>query len=300
MSDTDITVVSSVLNWNSYEDTAVCLKGLFTQSGVNHEIVVVDNGSTDNSGDRIRSEFTDVEVIQSQENRGFSGGHNLVIRHAMDLDADYVWLLNNDVVIHDTLLLRNLVEEAESTLDTGVISPLVFRYPDTDKIWFGRGDVDVNTGSAHHNKVTTRERLITNTDYIPFCAALFPTAVFHKVGLLPEEYFLYLEDADFCQQLTKAGYELVIDSNQKLYHKGSASSGGKVSPTMLYYLARNRWTFARKWGGKLSHEFYCRYFQWSGLQFARCVYHSRLSAILALLRGALDGKEGRTGKGPFP
>jgi GT2 family glycosyltransferase len=83
-------VVSIVLNWNNYSDSRDCIKSLKGISYGNHDIVVVDNGSEDDSLENLQDDFPDVEFVPLDRNRGFSGGMNAGIPWALEQDADYV------------------------------------------------------------------------------------------------------------------------------------------------------------------------------------------------------------------
>src|SRR5581483_12156776 len=101
-----------ILNWNGWENTSVCLSSVQQLDYENRHVVVVDNGSTDESAAYIRREFPNVELIETGINLGFAGGCNAGIRRAMDESADYVWLLNNDTRV-SVNALRALVDRAE-------------------------------------------------------------------------------------------------------------------------------------------------------------------------------------------
>src|SRR5271165_3737452 len=88
-----------LVNWNSYADTARCLHSLAAKTYPNAEIIVVDNGSKDESLAKLRAEFPTVTFIHSQENTGFTGGNNLGIEHALQAGCDHVLLLNNDTIV---------------------------------------------------------------------------------------------------------------------------------------------------------------------------------------------------------
>ena len=89
-----VTVV--VLNWNGLADTLECLNSLVRLDYPTHEVVVVDNGSTDGSVQVFREQFPMATVFETGENLGYTGGNNAGLRHALAQGADYVLLLNND------------------------------------------------------------------------------------------------------------------------------------------------------------------------------------------------------------
>src|SRR3990172_1401868 len=115
-----------VVNWNGWEHTVRCLDSLRLLDHPTHRVIVVDNGSTDGSLERIRAFDPDIELIESTKNLGFAGGSNIGIRLALERGADYLWVLNNDIVVEpDTL--SALVSVARSRPGIGVIGAAVRR-----------------------------------------------------------------------------------------------------------------------------------------------------------------------------
>src|SRR5205823_1889527 len=109
-----------ILNWNSYQVTSECLLSLRKLNYPNTEIVLVDNGSSDDSADRLQNEFPEIRVLRNPENLGFPGGNNVGIRYVLDRGADYLLLLNNDTVVQPDFL-RELVQVAESDATIGLL-----------------------------------------------------------------------------------------------------------------------------------------------------------------------------------
>src|SRR5215472_8148560 len=103
MDPVEIKVVRQVYillhNWNNWKDTSDCLASLQALDSDNWKVLVLDNGSTDGSVQRIRDRFPEVEIVELGENLGFTKGNNAGIRLALERGADYVWLLNNDTVV---------------------------------------------------------------------------------------------------------------------------------------------------------------------------------------------------------
>ena len=95
-----------ILNWNNGADTIDCVRSCLSLEGQDGHILVIDNGSTDGSVAEIRKTYPTLEIIQTGENLGFAGGNNVGIRHALERDADYVWLLNNDTTAEPQALCR--------------------------------------------------------------------------------------------------------------------------------------------------------------------------------------------------
>lgn len=305
MSDTSPHLVSVVLNWNDGDASARCLKSLTAQSHANHDVVLVDNGSTDGSAERLTNEFQDVEVIRNEENLGFSGGMNVGIRAALAADADYVWVLNNDVVVPAIDTVERLIALLEAHHNLGVITPKVMHYPHTEDVWFIQGLVNWPSGNSLHATevvdASKRDQGVVLNDFVPFCSALFKRSIFEDVGLLPEEYFLYREDVELCSRITAKGYAIGTDPEVEVYHEESTSSGGGLSPTSTYYTARNRWLLWRRMNGRVDTlPFLLEYVKWSGRKLGAVVRCRNLDSVVAWAQGTLDGFRDRRGRGRYP
>lgn len=302
-----------ILNWNNYTDTSECIDSLRQLSYDEFEVIVVDNGSSDGSGNRLREKYEDVTVLFTDRNLGFGGGNNRGIREAMNRGADYIWVLNDDVLIPESSTLSKLVSTLEENSDIGVVSPIVTEYPDTDKIWFREGYIDWRSGRGGHrgarrklvdlrlsgSKISKTDELIFG-DYLPFCSALVRTQIFEELGLYPEEYFLYYGDIDFCAQMRYEGFKIATHTGTKIYHKVSASSETRRSSTHLYYLSRNRLLFKRRWKNRVSCSFYLIYVWWVVLNTVDLVYSGNWLGLQALALGIFDGIRGQTGRGRYP
>jgi len=97
-------VVIIVLNWNGWRDTIECLESLQRLTYPNYQVIVVDNGSTDDSVGRIRRAYPNVVLIETDENLGYAGGNNVGINYALKHGTEYVLILNNEVKIEPNVL----------------------------------------------------------------------------------------------------------------------------------------------------------------------------------------------------
>jgi len=233
-----------ILNWNGCEDTIECIESLKKINYSDYKIVVVDNGSTDESLDVIPRKFGDIAFIETKKNLGFAGGNNVGIKYALENQADYVLLLNNDTVVEPDFLTK-LVEAAESDKKIGIVGPIIMFYDKRDTIWFGGGRVNwLRTRGEHisYGQVASDKWSVISkaeeVDYITGCCFLIKREVIEKIGLLSEDYFLYYEDVDWCLRSKKAGFRSVFVSSAKIYHKQSRSTKESSYP-YIYYHSRN-------------------------------------------------------------
>jgi GT2 family glycosyltransferase len=232
-----------VLSWNGREDTLGCLRSL---ERVEHQpltVIVVDNGSTDGTSEAVRAAFPDIELIRVDENIGFSEGNNVGMRRALELGADYVLVLNNDVEV-DPRFVSALLEEAERRPDAGALCSKIFYVDPPDLIWYAGATFDPRSG-YNGRQVGYREHdseayaAVRETDRVCGASMLVPRPVLERVGLFDSKLFLYSEDTDWSLRAKEAGYRLFVVPESKLWHKISVTSGGENSPTTLYYDVRN-------------------------------------------------------------
>jgi len=214
-----------VLNWNGWRDTVSCLQSLAAQDYASLTTVVVDNASTDDSVAKICEAFPEIELLQSDENRGFAAGCNLGIRHALRHRPAFVWLLNNDTVAPpDTT--RKLVAAADGA-KVGVVGS-VLRYlknPAKIQAW-GGGSVRRWMGFVRHYHSPAK---LGPTSFMTFASVLLRREMLESVGLLDEGYFMYFEDADFCYRATEAGWELAVAEDTNVLHREGGSAGSAKS-----------------------------------------------------------------------
>lgn len=231
-----------VLNWNGWPDTLKCLNSLEMLDYPNYRVVVVDNGSSDDSVDRIKTAFPNVELIEAGRNLGFAAGNNLGIRFALERGVDYVWLLNNDTKVCPHALTA-MVEVAESDPKIGAVGSVLYYMdkPERVQAW-GGGWVNPWLGiSRHFLAPVSSERI----HYITGASLLIRRSVLEEVGLLDEGFFMYWEDTDFGLRLRKRGYELSVSPNSVVFHAEMGSIGGP-SPTFDFLFTASLVRFLQK------------------------------------------------------
>ena len=236
------TVWLVIVLYNSYADTADCLQSLRAATYPALRTVLVDNGSGDGSGVRLREEFPEVTHIRSENNLGFAGGCNLGIRAALAAGADYVCLLNNDTLVGPGFL-EPLVERTEATPGAGIFGGKIFYAEPAGRLWFAGGRIDRRRGLTTHigqdlpdSPAFDRPREV---DYITGCLLLAPAWLYKRLGLLDDRFFMYAEEVDFCLRARRAGYGCYYEPASVIRHRVSRSMGGAYRPLYSYYQVRN-------------------------------------------------------------
>lgn len=216
-------VTCIVLNWNGWQDTLECLDALKQSTYPNLTVVVVDNGSSDDSVARIRAAHPDILLIESGSNLGFAGGNNIGIRYALAHDADYVWLLNNDTKPAPDALSA-LIAKALTDMRFGAVASICYfaDAPSTVQVWAGARP-NLWTGYNRNSTVPHGDdwfRSLNGTSIVVARPAI------EDVGLLDEGFFLYWEDTEFCLRLRKKGWRIAAAPESRVLHKVNASTNG--------------------------------------------------------------------------
>jgi len=231
-----------VLTWNGWNDTEECLRSLVPVAASGIRVLLVDNGSADGTPEKVRRAFPEVEVIENGKNLGFPGGNNVGIREALSKGANFVIMLNNDTVV-DKDFAQELLSVAVQDKKVGMATSKIYFYDRPETIWFAGGDVSTWTGRSRHEGYGEVDRgQYDNTVEIGRpcgCSLLVTRAFLEDVGLLDEDLFLYGEEIDWALRARQKGYQSVLASRSKVWHKWASGTGGAQSGNYLYYSVRN-------------------------------------------------------------
>jgi GT2 family glycosyltransferase len=215
-------VTCVIVNWNGWQDTIACLDSLRRIEYSNLLVVVVDNGSTDDSVARLREAHPDVCLIENGRNAGFAGGNNTGIREAMRHDTEYIWLLNNDTVPAPGAL-REMIDMAQADPMLGAVGSVLF-YASAPKKVQAWGGGWINLWFGHSTHATEQPRDGRELDFLTAASMLVRRIVFEQVGLMDDRYFLYWEDAELCYRLRRSGWKLGVAPQGTVLHKVNASA----------------------------------------------------------------------------
>jgi GT2 family glycosyltransferase len=242
------------VNFNQPELTLGLLKSLHNHADYNpYEIIVVDNGSTQDHITDWSSIYGSAKYIRSEKNLGFAGGNNLGIREAT---GEYLFLINNDTEVTNGLI-KKLVKILDDNPEAGVVSPKIRYFDQPDIIQYaGFTDMNFNTGrnrciGQFEKDNGQYDQLTGPTGYAHGAAMMIRREAINKAGLMPENFFLYYEEMDWCEKIKRSGYQIWIEPKALIFHKESASVG-QNSPLKEYYMTRSRLLFIRRNAPSLS------------------------------------------------
>lgn len=252
-----------IINWNSYGVTANCLESLQKVSYHNFKIILVDNGSEDNSGDSLKANFTDIILLKNEKNRGFTGGNNRGIQYAVESGFEMVMLLNNDTIVTPDFATI-LVNKLQSDESIGAIQPKIMFNQERDIIWSGgssfsktwhltksEGMGEKDCGQYDESKVLP---------WVTGCCFLTKSSIVKEVGLLDDRFFIYYEDTDWSFRIRERGYKLLYEPMSKIYHEVGKSNEnretfgeGTQSAFTHYVVIRNHIYIVRKYGRGINY-----------------------------------------------
>lgn len=224
--ETQPLVAIIVISWNGLHDTLACLHSLRESTYCQRRVLLVDNASQDGTVDHVRRCFPEVEIIANESNLGYVDGNNQGIRWALDTGADWILLLNNDVILHHDAL-QEMVSVAESAPEIGVVGPVMQRTLRPDIRDLG-GDLDFHWGRVllRAYDPALNGQMVYDIDYVWGCALMAHRAIFEQTGGLNPLYVAYFEDAELCLQARTFGYKTVVALNAHITH-AVGSSGEK-------------------------------------------------------------------------
>ncbi len=289
MASSSILVV--VINWQQPDVTIECVKAVQAMSGPPTDLLLIDNGSGDDSVSRFERELPQAGLLRLPENVGFARAANRGLAQAVANGYSYALLLNNDAFPAPDMLVHLL---AETAVDIALLSPKIYYETPPTHIWFagakqhpiflemlqrGEGQIDGPAWSQSRD-----------VDYLLGTGLLVNLPLIEKVGCFDERYFMYYEDLDWSIRLRQAGYRLRLVADAHLYHRVSFSSGGSGSPIYRYHLARSSVIFFKRHAylGKPLAIFVFRL----GSALKRVIWllvRGRWNAAGAYLRGLYDG-----------
>lgn len=250
MSSPSVCILTTV--WNQVDKTLACLETAVSLTYPHSmQLLLVDNGSSDETVARVQEQFPQVEIIQSSTNRGFAGGYNLGLKWVLERTFDYIFLINNDIVIQPDAL-THLVAAAEADPQRGIVTAKIYYKGERQRLWSIGGHIhpltleiiDKGDNQLDDGQWDTPRAL----DFAPLCAVLIRPSLLQQVGLLDEGFFLYYEDMDWARRVRQAGFQLWYEPRAIIYHDVSASSGGRYSPNERYWMARSSVRYFRKHG----------------------------------------------------
>lgn len=245
----------AIVTWNSENEIADCLNSL-ESAPANWEIWVADNLSADKTVNIVREKFPRVKIIENKENLGFAAGNNQIFKQT---ESDFVLLLNPDTIV-SVEAVEAALEEIEKRPKVGVlgiqalgedakIQETCFSFPAflpnlVNSVglyrFFSDEWKEKNLSNEFFNHRSER-----SSDWIMGAFMLVRREVIEKVGGLPEDYFMFTEEMDWCYRIRRAGFEILFTPKVSFVHKLNKSAGQKASDWRIEKTVLGKYFFCR-------------------------------------------------------
>ena len=221
-----------ILNWNGIHLLKPCLDSVSAIDYPNYSVMVIDNGSTDNSVKMVKENFSEVELLELENNNGFAGGYNRCFTRLKDEYSGFILLLNNDTEV-DPTILSSFIQAKEMYGDNNLYGGKIFYQDTLNLIWYAGGNVNIKRAKISHRGIRQNDSAEFSkplqTDYITGCCLFTSMEVINQLNGFDERFNMYGEDVDLCLRAKKEGINCYYWPDAKLYHHVSASLGGAFS-----------------------------------------------------------------------
>jgi len=238
-----------IVSWNAKDYLIKCLKSLDPElEGIESEIIVVDNASSDGSADAVQDQYPEVKLIRNDQNLGFAKANNIGINQSK---GEYVCLMNSDIVVLKDCI-RRLLEYMDSNQQIGVLGPKTLNGDGTlqrscfslPSVWNSFCRVLALDSIFPWTRIFG-SRLMTywghdeirNVEALNGCFLVVRRKALDEVGLLDEGFFIYGEDLDWCKRFGDGGWGVVFYPFASAVHFGGASS---ANAPIKFYIEMNK------------------------------------------------------------
>ena len=253
-----------ILNWNGWEDTIECIESLYKSVNVEFSVVIVDNGSTDDSigklsdhiskmearfislheGEMLKGplQHRDIILYKLNDNHGFAKGNNLGLQLMAEQSVDYYWILNNDTIVEENSLeiLKTFMDNNELYL---ACTPQIRYYSPNNRIWNCGGELFFGFRKYYYKEaddVVFKDDSFDIT-FVTGCALFIrPDLLDNNKHLFTERFFFGEEDFDFSLRMKSENRKMACCTRSVIYHKVSASTKkhDELPKTFIHYLNR--------------------------------------------------------------
>ncbi len=292
-----------VCNYNKEREVLECIQSILESKFKDFDLFVVDNGSTDHSVERIREKYpTEVTLLANRENLGGSGGFNTGLRMAYEKGYPYLMCVDNDALL-DEEAVGCLYQFLETHQEAGIAAAKVYHMEAPDYVQqFGQAvDFRYFCTSVHYFNAVEDGTMpaYLYVDSVAACSLMVRRSVIDKIGLMPEENFLYWDDTEWCYLCNQAGWKVASVGGAKALHAMGAKKE-LVNTFPTYYAWRNWIVFFSKFTEESNLERMAETFLESIFQDSYEGMHTgcqnRAKTVMLAYDDAIHGVMGKAGE----
>jgi GT2 family glycosyltransferase len=271
----DLSVI--IVNWNTRDLLLNCIRSVYeTVQGIEFEIWVVDNGSTDKSQQAVKAAFPQVHLIENTQNRGFAAANNQALKQ---MAGRYALLLNSDAALTERAAER-LLAFMESTPTAGMacgqllnpdgtLQNSIANFPTLLTLISNETLLRILFPERFPSKRRSYTGPIPVESGIGACLMIRKTAM-EMVGIFDESFFFFFEETDWAYRMRQANWRIFFVPSARIIHAQGKSAGNSVASRILFY--RSRYIYLKKWHPKI----YCLMIM---IVFIRLLANAALSSL---------------------
>ena len=285
-----------ILNWNAANDTIRSVQSALDAGAKELDLVVVDNGSSDSSVEKIKKEFDWITILETGANLGYAGGNNRGLDEVFRRGCDFGLILNNDCIVRNFDFIDDIIANLDKKIAMyGLgISEIDGRgrleFQNSKKDYYG-----ILFGLVGPVNVALEGNRFVQVGRVSGAAMVVNKQFYESIGCVDERYFLYVEEVDFCFRAKANGWAVVYE-NANYVSVIHSRKGEYERPYVWYYMFRNMVLFCKF--NFDSYRFYfavtlCLASQLKG--FGNALMKKKFEVLKMMLRGIHDGMLGKTG-----
>lgn len=285
---TKISVVIPTYNsWSTLKD---CIASIQKQTLKPYETIIIDNGSSDGTSNKVRLMFPGVKLITLEENTGVTGGRNKGIEHASS-KTDFILFFDHDMIA-DKKMLEELMRVSKTDKNIGIVTPKIYYFGDKKRIWAAGTGINLLTGQVlFRGGIDTGQYDFSEEVPVAPAVLLVKKNVLNILKMFDDRYFATFEDTDFCFRAKKAGFKVFYEHSAVAFHKIPYNKKEESERLLsrAYFVGRNRILFMKDFGSNF-YIFLLIFLPVYVLYYLRlAISHGRFSDWLKLIQGIISG-----------
>jgi GT2 family glycosyltransferase len=300
----NVEVAIIILHYKHLDDTVRAINSILNQKKSKYEIFIVSNDEDFHCFIQLSILYPNLNIIQSPRNLGYAGGNNIAIDIVFKKKIQNIILMNPDLEFENENVLEQMLTYSANNPDVSIFGPRIMYGDKKDTIWFNGAVTEFDNGlKTDHldlgKKVCEISLAARETDYVTGACIFIKHHVVDKLGLIPEDYFLYFEETDYCMQAKKENFKLMVVPSIEVIHHKRSEENNIPSLYYLYYFCKSALLMTKKYDDtKMNMTINIlkdKSFQW--LKQIRKVSPNRLQiSNQAIDAGIADGLKGIVGK----
>jgi hypothetical protein len=283
-----------VINFNNKLDTLECIESFLSAGANSAQLIIVDNGSTDDSVEFLKARYSgSMKIIELSEARGYANGLNTGVEFCLSMEAEWFLLTSNDILVADDFMAR-LSEVITNSEDYKIIGPLIFYHSMPEIVWFFGSTLLPGLPLAFSRysgkKIDPNEkRLLVPVDLVSGCMMLIHRSVWEQIGMFDTSFFMYAEEVDFFLRARLHGFKFAAAPRMRIWHKVARTMGSETDLTQ-YLRTRNQIWIYRKYSSKAQRVFLFIFTMVRSVLISLSdLRKGRFKGVKAIFRGFIDG-----------